>query len=157
MGGLCSSAWGFSGRCAVYTIASDGSDNRKVPTGVVEDPVLPTWSPDGRVLAVSGHVGEDWFVYAVSLDGSGIEQLAVDHPSREAGDPAWSPRGSDIAFTVVGASPTGPSYWGSCEIWTVSAQDLEPRMVTEGCGVAGPGGMNGVGLDWSPEGTKLAY
>ena len=58
---------------------------------------------------------------------------------------------------MVGGSSTGPSYWGSCEIWTVSAQDLEPRMVTEGCGVAGPGGMNGVGLDWSPDGTKLAY
>ena len=74
---VCARARGASPvACAVYTIASDGSDNRKVPTGVIEDPVLPTWSPDGRVLAVSGHVGEDWFVYAVSLDGSGIEQLS---------------------------------------------------------------------------------
>lgn len=156
--GLCSSAWAFTGSCALYTIAADGSDRTELATGSITDPRTPTWSPDGTSIAVSGRVGADWFAYVVPLDGSETRQLSTGHPSREPVAPAWSPNGDLVAFQIVGHPSSGPTFWGSCELWTVGADGSGAALVTDGCSIPGPGGASGGdGPHWSPDGSTIAY
>src|SRR5262245_32473874 len=66
-------------------VNADGSGRRTLFHGATREP--PSWSPDGRKIAVGG-------VYTVNADGSGRQRLA------RGMDPAWSPDGRTIAFTT---------------------------------------------------------
>ena len=58
----------------------------------------PTWSPDGRKIAVvSGRHGpENSEIYVMNADGSGQRRLTRNAAFDRA--PAWSPDGRKIAF-----------------------------------------------------------
>ncbi len=102
----------------VWTIAVDGGDAWPVLTGTSATFHSPSWSPDGRYLAVIGHndavaggaLGADLWV--VEPDGNGLRKL-TDGLDRTAGDAAavdtasgaqtsliWSGDSSSILFQV---------------------------------------------------------
>jgi TolB protein len=62
----------------------------------VDEDTAPALSPDGQRVVFMSRREENWDIYIVNADGSGLERLTDD----EANDglPAWSPDGNAIAF-----------------------------------------------------------
>jgi TolB protein len=75
----------------------------------------PTWSPDGRYLAVTAEDWGSWDIYMFKSDGSNA-LLLTKNPKRDA-MPAWSPDGNRIALI----SDVGQQ---KLSIWTI--EGLEP-------------------------------
>jgi Tol biopolymer transport system component len=83
----------------------------------------PSWSPDGKWLALSSDTGSDWrghnlpvgwertqesSIYIIRPDGTGWKQVA-SHPGFDEGSPAWSPDGKHVAFYETPVEST----WGA--------------------------------------------
>lgn len=62
----------------------------------VETDTAPALSPDGSQVAFMSRREENWDIYVVNIDGSGLRRLTVD-PAQD-GLPVWSPDGNAIAF-----------------------------------------------------------
>ena len=123
---------------------SEGS--RAGPARAITDhpSAYPAYSPDGRWLAyyrLGG--GQDRHVWIVPSGGGQPVQF-TDGPTQEL-HPAWSPRGSEIAFV----SDTG----AGTELWVKPVAEGRPagrarRVASSGVGYEAPA--------WSPDGTQLA-
>jgi dipeptidyl aminopeptidase/acylaminoacyl peptidase len=121
----------------VFTMASDGTDVRRLTTAVGLD-IKPSWSPDGRQIAFrSTRDGHDQ-IYVMNADGTCQRRLTTGVDDRS---PAWSPDGCSIAFD---------------HFFDESHQDIA---------VISPGGgsirrvttLSGEYAAWSPDGGRLAF
>ena len=82
----------------IYVMAADGSDVRRLTTGIRAWPWPAAWSPDGRRLAfVAMEAAPSHEVlYTVGADGSRLIRIG------ETGtQPTWSPDGSRVAFALA--------------------------------------------------------
>jgi Tol biopolymer transport system component len=99
-------------RSAVFVVNADGSDVRQVSSASGGSDFSPSWSPNGRQLAVASIRYEDWSISVVGADGSG-EHLLVGHQGSYVEDPAWSPDGTAVAFVgdpgLAGAHGVDPA------------------------------------------------
>jgi TolB protein len=126
----------------VYTISADGDDQRPalVSSGKLSHEEWPSWSPDGRWLALSSTRDGNPEIYVVRPDGNDLRRLTSD-PALDA-HPVWSPDGQRIAFAT--------SRWGDLELAVISADGSGLTRLTES-----------PGLDdypaWSPDGQRLAF
>jgi Tol biopolymer transport system component len=83
----------------------------------------PSWSPDGKWLAMSSDIGSDWrghnlpvgwertqesSVYVIRPDGSGWQKIA-SNPGFDEGSPSWSPDGKRVVFYETPVEST----WGA--------------------------------------------
>ncbi len=141
------------GSCSIYVMKADGIDPVPLSTGSTADAMHPSWSPDGRAIAFSGRVGEQWFVYTVGLDGSEPVRLAQDLEAPRSSQPAWSPDGSRIAFLADGGG-TGEEGL-PFELWTIAPDGSDRRFLLEGCCRIGGAGFPAQGPKWSPDGTRI--
>ncbi|HSJ51129.1 MAG TPA: hypothetical protein VLA90_07580, partial [Actinomycetota bacterium] len=90
---------------AIFTMAPDGDDVRRVSSGDGGSDFSPSWSPDGSELAFAATRYEDWGIWVVSSDGSGERRLLGGDDVWYTDNPVWSPDGTLIAF--VGDLATG--------------------------------------------------
>ena len=131
----------------------------------------PVWSPDGASIAVSAPVGAgtgdaitplvvDRLGYKV--DGVGLVRnrrhihvldartgsvRVLTSGDWDAGDPAWSPDGRQIAFPAGAAAEADLTL--SSEVYVIDAERPgPPRLVGDAGGVAGP-------VCWMPDGKAL--
>jgi hypothetical protein len=120
-------AWSASGRLAAVRLVKGKSEvfvidprtgkARRLTRGVASS---PSWSPDGRRLAVV----EGGWIALVSSGGGRLTRLA------RGGAPAWSPNGKEVAF--VGAHH---------RLFVIAARGGTPRAI---------GHVRAVRVDWQP-------
>ena len=123
----------------VYTVPADAGEPRRITTEADNVAFAKiAWSPDGKSIAF---FSLDKSVKIVPADGGpSREVVRLDADPLSASELAWSPDSRRIAYTEHGRIWTVPVAGGApSEIPTgVSAQVLH-------------------GLDWSPDGEKLAF
>jgi len=140
-----------TGVAAIYLNSVDGSSPPKLIVSMPEGACQPSWSPDGERLAFISPctLAQDPYavypnstLYTVNADGTNIEQL-LPEPGGDF-EPAWSPRGDQIAFTSVRS--------GHEEIYIYNLTEGSLARLTEtkpGEGARYPA--------WSPLGNQLVY
>lgn len=104
--------------------------------------VEPSWSPDGRRLAVatSDATGQNFDIAVVAADGSGRKKITEGVSWDE--EPAWSPDGQWIAFAC--------DRDGDFEIYLVHPDGTGLRQLTSNrCEDTEP--------SWSPDASKIAF
>jgi Tol biopolymer transport system component len=142
-------------RAAIFTINPDGSDKHQVthPRRRVLH-LVPDWSADGRWIVFVRTPLPDIHprLWKIRPDGSGRRSLGGSCTEaircRTDDDPAWSPSGSQIAFTrVFGGSPE------EVDLMTMRADGTHVHHITnhpEGRYADWQG-------QWSPNGHRLVF
>jgi Tol biopolymer transport system component len=103
------------------------------------------WSPTGSRLAT---VEGDHLILVDPATGDRTDL------GQAAGPLAWSPDGTQIAYAAAPAgSPDGNSPDG---VYVVSVNGGEHALIAGSLGGEVPGGEEGSGLVWSPDGTRIA-
>jgi tol-pal system beta propeller repeat protein TolB len=90
------------GRSEIYLVSvAEGWQQRLTDVQSFDPPwsgrdYQPAWSPDGEYIAFGSERDDNYDIYLMKADGSGLTRL-TDHPAGDWG-PTWSPDGNYIAF-----------------------------------------------------------
>ena len=110
----------------------------------------PTWSPDGTKLAVANYLTRNGTGQIWVLDAASDKWTELTDTKDGAYDPAWSPDGEWIAFTMrdgtahnIYVVPT------DAQKWTGDGNHPTPIQITTDGASRAPA--------WSPDGSRLAY
>lgn len=84
----------IGGSCGIMLAYPDGSGQEFLTTDATDG--APAWSPDGRYIAFHSYRDDNWNLYVMGSDGTGLVQLT----DAQATDcvPQWSPDGRYLAF-----------------------------------------------------------
>jgi Tol biopolymer transport system component len=113
-----------SGWDQIYLLPAAGGAPHRVTQGEFEDGD-PTFSPDGRSLAITSNRGtlEEQHIWIVPFDGVQAHRLTAATVGVES-NPQWSPDGQHIYFSR--STPLEPT---SLFVATAKTSDAAPRAV----------------------------
>ena len=141
----------------IWTMNADGSDPRQLTYGP-GNKGQPRWSIDGTKIIYAAPGGSDAFgndlgldLYIINADRSG-EPINLTESIGDDFDPAWSPDGSQIAFTSTRVNSLKQVFVMSveCQPAPESCSSTEPsRNITAGYAIE-------YAPAWSPDGLTLA-
>ncbi|MFJ9696045.1 hypothetical protein [Kitasatospora sp. NPDC101183] len=105
----------------------------------------PNWSPKGDRIVFQRRAanGENWALWTVNADGSGLRQITEvpgDHT-----DPSWSPDGRRLVFSSTAGG------LANAQVFVVSADGGTPARVTN------DGASYDGAPSWSPDGKWIAF
>jgi TolB protein len=137
-------SWSPDGKRIVYRTATDsikGLSIVDVETGKItiltnnSHDNFPGWSPNGDLIAFTGKREDNYDIYTIKPDGSGLKRLTTD-PANEAHS-VWSPDGKWIAFSSGSQGfkdesalhPYNPQAYG--EICVMHADGSGIRVLTD--------------------------
>lgn len=135
--------------CAIWIMRSDGTHRRLVipflTTPTETSNFDPKVSPDGRRITFTrfGFRGITAQVWVARINGTHAHPLTA--PRLEAGQPAWSPDGSHIAFADNAARPQS-----SIDVMRANGTAVT-RLATT------PWPTNNFGPAYSPDGSQIAF
>jgi Tol biopolymer transport system component len=136
----------------IWTMAADGTDHRQVTTTGRE--MHFSWSPDGtrivferfRPISDQSQLADAATdLYTIDADGGHELRLTNDGTSR---DPAWSPDGTQIAFSH---GPRGDQRLALIGVDGNGLREMTPRAEA---GIFFPYGNT---VAWSPDGEQIAF
>jgi len=148
----------------IYLMSRDGSNVRAVTSGQAAD-TGPTWSPDGLRIAFARETAEYKDIWSVAADGSDLERLTEVHRGLDrcvvvlASSPAWSPDGTEIAYSRLDGGNLSCGSHGAWEsVHAVSTDGSgRTRLITEGGRTDPTSGEGAYEPAWSPDGAQLAF
>ncbi len=92
------------GRARLYVMAADGTSARRIAESL-EVRGAPSWSPDGKWIAIAASEGESYPLVKVPVDG-GVPLRLVDGENSVISNPVWSPDGRFILYSEGRGSAT---------------------------------------------------
>jgi TolB protein len=145
-------------------MSNDGSNVRAVTSGQASD-TEPDWSPDGLRIAFARQTAEYKDIWGVALDGGNLVRITEVHRGRDrcvvllASSPAWSPDGSEIAYSLLDGGNLSCGLHGTWEsINAVSTDGAgRTRLITDGGRTDPTTGEGAYKPAWSPDGAQLAF
>lgn len=105
----------------IYTMAADGSKQRKSNRGPGVAFASPGWSPDGSRITFTSDQEGGYDIYVMRANGAGQQRLTVNGLPTDSG-PVFSPDGGQIAFHT--------NRDGNFEIYEMRADGSEPVNLT---------------------------
>ncbi|RLK59513.1 amidohydrolase family protein [Actinokineospora cianjurensis] len=123
----------------LFTMPRDGGTATAIG-GTNLDPYWPSFSPDGKLIAVQSLADGMFRIRLVTADGRSSWPLT--RGEHDDTYPAWSPDGTKIAFSSDRA--------GGEDIWTVDVRGGEPRRITTATTAENQ-------PTWSADGRSIAY
>ena len=147
----------------IWIMRADGSDKRQLTKEDFRLLNNPTWSPDGDYIAARKHftttrslgTGEIWLYHRNGGSGVAVVERPDEQHQKELGEPAFSPDGRYIYFSVD-STPGGTFVYAqdsNDQIFEIRRHDLQENK-TESF-VTGAGGA--VRPAPSPDGAYLAF
>jgi TolB protein len=92
------------GRARLYMMAADGTNVRPIAESL-EVRGAPSWSPEGKWIAIAASDGKSYPLVKVPVDGGAPVRL-VDGESSVISNPVWSPDGRFILYSEGKGSAT---------------------------------------------------
>jgi Tol biopolymer transport system component len=144
---------GISGGHPTITVVdvSPGGDTREWTLAEIDEAWHPTWSPDGRQLALSGLRGGVSDLYTFDLDARALRRV-TDDPFADR-QPAWSPDGRRLAFVtdrfVSDADDAGSRATDRLALLTVADGNIVE--------VTPPGYGKQINPQWGARGERLFF
>jgi Tol biopolymer transport system component len=149
-----------------YVVPARGGESVKVaPPASTTEPIFfdyaARWSPDGSRLAIerrgpfNRYGPPPWCcqIWLAAADGSSSTLLGGGPPPAEwLTEPAWSPDGR-IAYVTGPRTSFGTADYARAEVWVSNADGSGRRRLV----AASPDQRNISNLQWSADGTRLAY
>ena len=123
----------------IYVMRADGTGLRVLASSRPGD-TTPSWSPDGRKLAVRGFgLARSFDLYTIALTGTARTRLLATRANELY--PSWSSDGRTIAYQSDRS--------GGIQIWTLTLSSRRQRQLTRGVTSQMP--------DFSPSGRQIAF
>jgi len=125
----------------LWIVSRDGGDARRLTSGAGEETV-PSFSPDGTMVAFTGEYDGNRDVFVVQATG-GVPRRLTYHPADELVR-GWTPDGKNILFTSWGNS----FRHNESQLYTVPVEGGFPTQLQVPIAAE---------TSFSPDGTRLAY
>lgn len=114
-----------AGRPMIYTAGADGSSPKRITfAGVFNS--SPSWSPDGKKIAFAGQTENNFDIFVMNADGTGMIRLtSAKKPNGKMAsneDPSFSPDGRFVMYTS--------NRTGKYQIYISTVDGTEERRVT---------------------------
>lgn len=147
----------------IWVMNADGSDKRQVTKEDFRLLNQPSWSPDGRFIAVKKHftttrslgTGEVWLYHVSGGQGVPLVKKPNEVHQKELGEPTYAPDGRSIYYTR-NVTP-GPIFEyaqdSNTDLFNIERYDLETGEISTA--VSGNGGS--VRPAPSPDGRRIAF
>lgn len=130
----------------IHLIVPDGTNRRRLAGDIQSWDMAAAWSPDSQRIAFLSSRGI-WGNEIYVMDADGTNQQRLTRDGWDDRDPAWSPDGSKIVFSVIGDAISF--------IVVMNADGSDRKRLPEEA-------LDGVPVlnsypAWSPDGAKIAY
>ena len=125
---------------------SDGSGERELTHDPANDR-YPSWSPDGRQIALFSNRSGKNQIWSIRPDGSDLRQLTFA-PDGVMSNANWSPDGSRIVYLGEASGDDRMFVFEPAKPWTAQTPQHFSRVVEPGVLFSPAGG-------WSPDGKRL--
>ncbi|MDX1995560.1 MAG: protein kinase [bacterium] len=135
----------FTGNPELFLTSADGSEVRNLTNSPNSQEYFASFSPDGTKIVYHSNVNDtegtgNFDIFVMNVDGSNPVAL-TDNVATDQW-PAWSPDGSQIAFTS--------QRDGNFEIYVMDADGENVRRITENPAAD-------LWVSWSPDGSQIAF
>jgi len=106
----------------IFVMRADGSNRQNLTQNLgLGTDIRPAWSADGSRIVWARRTGDDYEIFVMNSDGSGVTQLTNDAADDRC--PSWSPDGNKLAFHSDAD--------GDTEIYVMASDGSSIRQLTD--------------------------